>query len=67
MPKKKVEKAIEEAHEAADKAIDEMQEELQEARSAVFKWLHTERTFKQAELLVIAIGLISIVGAAVLL
>ena len=59
MSKKDIEKAIKEAHEAADKAIDEVQEDIAEARNAVMEWLHTERTFKQAEILVVALGVIA--------
>ena len=63
MAKDKIEKAIKEAHDAADEAIDELQEELTDARNSVMEWLHTERTFKQAELLVAGIGIIAVIWA----
>ena len=63
MAKDKIEKAIKEAHDAADEAIDELQEEITEARNSVMEWLHTERTFKQAELLVVGIGIIAVIWA----
>ncbi len=63
MARDKIEKAIKEAHDAADEAIDELQEELTDARNSVMEWLHTERTFKQAELLVAGIGIIAVIWA----
>lgn len=63
MSKKSIEEAIKEAHDAADEAIDELQEDITEARNSVMEWLHTERTFKQAELLVAGIGVIAIIWA----
>jgi len=61
MSKKGIEEAIKEAHEAADEAIDELQEDITEARNSVMEWLHTERTFKQAELLVAGLGIVAII------
>lgn len=63
MAKDKIEEAIKEAHEAADEAIDELQEDIAEARNSVMEWLHTERTFKQAELLVAGIGVVALIWA----
>jgi len=63
MAKKGIEEAIKEAHEAADEAIDELQEELTDARNSVMEWLHTERTYKQAELLVFGVGILAIIWA----
>ena len=62
MAKKGIEEAIKEAHEAADEAIDELQEDIQEARNSVMEWLHTERTFTQAEILVVGLGVLAIVS-----
>ena len=59
MAKKDIEKAIKEAHEAADKAIDEVQEDIQDATTSVLAWLKTERTYTQAEILVVALGAIA--------
>lgn len=61
MAKKNIEDAIKEAHEAADEAIDELQEDITEARNSVMEWLHTERTFKQAELLVVGLGILAVI------
>jgi len=61
MAKKGIEEAIKEAHEAADEAIDELQEDITEARNSVMEWLHTERTFKQAELLVAGLGVLAVI------
>jgi vacuolar-type H+-ATPase subunit H len=63
MAKKSIEEAIKEAHDAADEAIDELQEDITEARNSVMEWLHTERTFKQAELLVAGIGVVALIWA----
>jgi hypothetical protein len=63
MAKKDVKKAIKEAHKQADKAIDDAQEDL----GKVFGWLHTSRSFTNAELLVLLVGVIATVATALLL
>ncbi len=57
---KDIEKAIKDAHDAADKAIDEVQEEIQETRMEVLAWLKQTRSFTDAELLVVALGVVAV-------